>query len=433
MNVAIDIPGADPQGRVFLTWAPVKATARLTDGPGAGTNVNVTLRSAGPVGGLLFDTVRSQQGTGSLTLSLAGDGTPTPFWVAGEFGKPSADYGDAAIEASAEDGSVLGSTPVMVRIRKNANTLATGERDRFLAALGTLNGRGQGAYKDFRDMHVAQTTREMHGNVGFPPWHRAYVLDLERTLQAIDPTVAIPYWRFDQAAPNVFTAAFMGQARRTGTVTFTPGHALEHWFTDGQPGIVRSPRFKLNQPALVRDEAATMALGQSWDPFQTDEDDGFEIDPHGSAHTSFNGPISRIPTAVRDPLFFMLHANVDRLWAKWQWLNHLADPQNPDAYAPPLPDPQFPGAHEIGHHLGDTMWPWNGVTGSPRPATAPGGPFPSSPATPAPGSTPMVQDVFDHLGVTGGDHLAFAYDDVPFELPATVVAGGPASPSAGSG
>ena len=43
-----------------------------------------------------------------------------------------------------------------------------------------------------------------------------------------------------------------------------------------------------------------------------------EGNPHGSAHTSFGGSISSIPTAARDPLFFLLHCNVDRLWAKWQ-------------------------------------------------------------------------------------------------------------------
>src|SRR5229473_2089584 len=181
MNVVIDIPGADPQGRVFLTWTPVQATARLVNGGGAGTTVDVTLRSAGTGGGLVFDATRSDHSKSSLPISLAGDGS----------------------------GSVLGSRAVMVRIRKNAQSLGAAERDRFLAALGTLNNRGQGAYKDFRDMHVRATTREMHGNVGFPPWHRAYVLDLERALQNIDPTVTVPYWRFDQPAPDVFTQDFM--------------------------------------------------------------------------------------------------------------------------------------------------------------------------------------------------------------------------------
>jgi tyrosinase len=416
MNVVIDIPGADPQGRVFLTWTPVQATARVVNGGGAGTT-NVTLRSAGTGGGLVFDTTRSHQGQESLPISLSGDGTAAPFWIAGEFGKPSSEYADAVVQAVDDNsGSVLGSKAVMVRVRKDAQTLGAAERDRFLAALGTLNGQGQGAYKDFREMHLDATTREMHGNVGFPPWHRAYVLDLERALQNIDPTVTVPYWRFDQPAPDVFTSTFMGEDGGAGLVQLTPGHPLEHWWTDGQLGIVRQLLFPSNGPARVISELATLRLGKTYDPFQTDPRKRFELNPHGAAHTSFSGPISVIDTAVRDPLFFMLHANVDRLWAKWQWVYHHTAFTDPGAYAPPSPP-------RIGHNLGDTMWPWNGITTSPRPSTAPGGPFPRSPVVPAPSPQPKVQDMFDYQAVGGGDHLGFAYDDVPFQLPPTVIAG----------
>jgi tyrosinase len=420
MNVQIDITGTDPQGRVFLTWAPVQATARLVGGPAAGS-VDIVLSSAGTVGGLVFDTMRSDHGAPSLTLSLPGTGQKVPFWIAGEFQKPSSDYGDAVVQATDKStGNQLGSKAVMVRIRKNAQTLSTAERDRLLAAVGALNAQGQGAYHDFRDMHTAATTREMHGNVGFLPWHRAYVLDLERALQAIDATVAVPYWRFDQPAPDVFTQDFMGEPSVSGNiVVFRPGHALEHWITDGLPGIVRELLFGLNAPANVISESQTFALGGAANRFA-----GFhrmEINPHGSAHTSFSfptSPISFVPTAVRDPLFFMLHANVDRLWAKWQWVNHRADSTDPAAFAPANPN-------RIGHRLPDTMWPWNRVTGSPRPPTAPGGQFPDTDVTPAPGKTPKVESMFDHLAVKGGDPLGFGYDDVPFELPPTVVAGGP--------
>jgi tyrosinase len=415
MPVQIDIPGADTQGRVFLTWTPVQATARLVGGTAAGP-VNVTLSNAGTVGGLVFDAVRTDQGASTLQLAVPGDGTPVKFWIAGEFQKPSSAYGDAVVQATDSTGTAVGTKPVMVRIRKNAQTLPAPERDRFLAALGTLNAQGQGAYRDFRDMHVAATSAEMHGNVGFLPWHRTYVLDLERALQAIDATVAVPYWRFDQGAPNIFTQDFMGEADANDRVVFRPGHALEHWVTDGQLGITRGLRFGLNDPANINnDEAATLALGGSGNQYS-----GFhqmEIDPHGSAHTSFDGPINFVPTAVRDPLFFMLHANVDRLWAKWQWVFHRANPTDQAAYAPPSPP-------RIGHNLGDTMWPWNLVTTPPRPRTAPGGHFPSTVVTPLPGATPKVQDLFDPLGVIAATTLAFAYDDVPFELPPTVVAGG---------
>jgi tyrosinase len=132
-----------------------------------------------------------------------------------------------------------------------------------------------------------------------------------------------------------------------------------------------------------------------------------EGDPHGQAHVSFTGFISSIPTAARDPLFFMLHCNVDRLWAKWQWLFQRHDPAVAASYRQ---------GNRVGHRLADTMWPWNQVTTPPRPPTAPGGTFAASPSTPLPGATPTVQQMLDYQGKLVGTALGFDYDDVPFEL-----------------
>jgi tyrosinase len=417
MNVQIDISGADQQGRVFLTWVPVKATARIVNGTGAAANI--VLKSGGTGGGLVFDTVRSDQGASTLQLTLAGNGSPVTFWIAGEFQKPSSTYGDAVVQATDGSGTVLGSRSLMVRVRKNAIQLSVPERNRYLAALGTLNAQGQGAYRDFRDMHTQVSDAEMHGNTGFLPWHRAYVLDLERALQAIDASVTVPYWRFDQPAAALFTQDFMGQSDRNGRAVFRPGHPLENWRTDSDSGITRALRFPINGPANVSDETTTINLGSVYSDFRE-----LEGDPHGAAHVSFTGPINKPRTAVKDPLFFMLHANVDRLWAKWQWLRHHTRADDPDAYEAP-PD------NRIGHHLNDSMWPWNGDTNPPRPRTAPGGPFPPTDVTPRPGKTPLVKDMLDYLAVNGGDQLGFSYDDVPFELPATAVASAGSRPSVG--
>ena len=333
MNVQIDIVGADQQGRIFLTWVPVQATARIVNGTGA--VASIVLKSAGTVGGLVFDTVRSDQGSSSLPLTLPGDGSPAPFFIAGEFQKPSSAFGDAVVQATDQaTGDVLGSKSVMVRVRKNAIQLSDPERNRYLAALGTLNAQGQGAYRDFRDMHTEASDREMHGNTGFLPWHRAYVLDLERALQAIDASVTAPYWKFDEPAPTLFTQEFMGESDPNNRVIFTPGHALEHWRTDSDAGITRGLLFSLDGPANVSDEATTISLGGQTGIYSRFR--RMEIDPHGFAHTNFEGPVNFPPTAVKDPLFFMLHANIDRLWAKWQWIKHRTSPNDAKRYqAPP--------------------------------------------------------------------------------------------------
>jgi tyrosinase len=412
--VAISIGGAAPSSKVYLTWTPVAATAKATGGAS-----NVVLRNAaGAQGQVLFSATRTGAGAASMALTLPADGSPIGFWVAGSFGSPSRADQDGTIEAvDSQTSAILGSQTVMVRIRKNATTLTDPERDRFVAALGTLNGRGAGKYADLRAMHVAAAYPEEHGDVQFLPWHRAYLLDLERELQAIDASVTIPYWRFDQPAPNIFTAAFMGDTSNPlGRVRFVPGHPLQFWATDNQSGITRAfSTFSSSTAPRLRSETQTLNLGAS---AQFADFRVMEGDPHGLAHTGFNGFLQSIPTAPRDPLFFMLHANVDRLWAKWQWFYKRTDPALAASFAPAV-------TPRIGRSLGDTMWPWNRDMHSPRPSFAPGGPMPASPSTTAPGGAPRIEDMIDFQGVGGGAQLAFDYDDVPFQAAPPVVAGGP--------
>lgn len=431
MRVEIVVDATDAQGRTFLGWAPRKGRVRLLDA--APALVEVTLRGAGGPGGgrLVFDLARGHAGADELRLSLAGDGTPSEFWVGGAFGHPSAAYGDVAIEVAGADAAILARLPAMVRVRRNAVHLSPAERDRFLNALGTLNDRGQGPFQSFRDTHVVQSVDEAHGFAGFP-WHRAYVLDLERTLQAIDPSVALPYWRFDEPAPALFAPDFLGMPPADpddgDVVQFPHGHPLEFWRTDTNDPIERRPIFDVAGPPprsartpegvqpLVISQDDTLALGEAYAQFRT-----YEGAPHGFAHTSFRGPIARLRNAAKDPLFFLLHANVDRLWAVWQWVHRRWDVRDPATYSldGPRREPD-----DVGHKPGDTMWPWNGAVAPPRPTfPPPRGRFPASALVRAPSATPTVAEMIDYQGVLTAEPLGFDYDDVPFEaLPGDLVA-----------
>ena len=430
MRVEIALETTDSSGRTFLGWSPVKGTAQLTDAAGIAAPVRITLQNGGAAGGgqVWFSLQRTESGSAHLQLDLPPDGGKVEFWTAGEFQHPSSDYGDAAIEAVEATAGPVGRRELMVRIRKNAVKLTPAERDRFLAALGKLNDAGQGPFQSFRDTHVQQSIDEAHGFPGFPPWHRAYLLDLERNLQQIDPSVALPYWRFDEPAPALFASEFLGMPpadpSQGDVIQFPHGHALEFWKTDGSDPIARRPLYPIagappqtvptpqgDQPFVISQQD-TLALGADYANFRQ-----YEIAPHGCAHTSFNGPINSVPTAAKDPLFFLLHANVDRLWAFWQWLNHRHDATNdPQAYS--LAGPQRE-PDDIGHKLADTMWPWNGDTNPPRPTfPPPRGQFPNSPVVGQPPSIPAIRDMIDYQGVYGGGALGFDYDDVPFELPA---------------
>lgn len=406
MNVEIEINNsANPASR-FLGWAPVPCRIRLTNTTGAtppAVRVAISGRSAAGGGAVVFRTGATGAFANRINLSLPLSGVSVRFFIAGRFGRPSSSPGDISVEA-AVGSNVIGSVPVMVRVRKNATRLTAGERSRFVAALAQLNNQGMGRFADFREMHTLVALSQAHGAPGFLPWHRAYLLDLERELQAIDPSVALPYWRFDRPGPNIFTPDFLGVSDNLGTVSFSPSNPLQFWRTDGVQGINRRPFFDVNNaPGGMRTEAETLAIGNQMQAFRT-----MEGDPHGLAHTSFGGAISNAATAPRDPLFFLLHCNVDRLWAKWQKQFNRFDPNVAASFNN---NPASPA----GHKLADTMWPWNGITGGTRPPTAPGGTLAVSAMASAPGLQPRVQDMLDYQGVTSAaNRLGFDYDDVAF-------------------
>jgi tyrosinase len=409
MNVELQINSSPNANARYVTWAPSPCRIRVTNPSGVtapSVAVQLTSSSAANAGAVVFRAGTTGAFSNTFTAQLPISGNALTFFVAGRFGRPSVNDGDVTIEARTGT-TLVGSVKLMVRIRKNANNLTTGERDRFVAAFARLNNQGTGRFADFRDMHVDVSSPQAHGAPGFLPWHRAYLLDLERELQAIDPSVALPYWRFDRPAPNIFTRDFFGVSNAMGTVQFSPTNPLQFWRTDGVPGINRRPGFSTSAaPPGLLTEAQTLALGNPGAQYRNFS--RMEGNPHGSAHVSFDGWISSIGTAAKDPLFFLLHCNVDRLWAKWQRqfnrfnravaASYDSNPSNPP-----------------GHNLADTMWPWNGVTGGTRPPTAPGGPLANSPIATGPGPQPRVQSCLDYQGTLGGgNRMGFDYDDVPF-------------------
>ena len=400
---------ADPRAR-YVTWAPSPCKVRLSDPTGATQPVQVKLsnKSAANGGVVVFSAAGDFVPKATLTLTLPLDGSSVAFQVAGQFKKASSADRDTAIEAQVGT-EVVGRVELMVRIRKDANTLSPAERNLFIDTFAKLNNQGTGRFADFALMHTEEASRHTHGGPGFLPWHRAYLLDLERELQVIEPSVALPYWRFDKAAPNLFTPEFMGQSDELGTVTFSPTNPLQFWKTEGVPGIERLPGFDTENgtPRDILTEEQTVKLGDAYATFQA-----MEGNPHGRAHTAFEGLIDDPPTAARDPLFFLLHANVDRLWALWQREFKGYDPAKATSFA--LRDRRGNPAR-IGHRLPDSMWPWNGLTGSGRPSDAPGGALAASACVSAPGPQPLVRDVFDYQGlVVASSRQGYDYDDVPF-------------------
>jgi tyrosinase len=430
----------------YLSWAPTPATVRLSVPNTLSGPLTVQLRnpnwSAGPEApgrvtfGLPVSGGPPPPGTMStnLQITLPNNGAAVDFYVAGEFGHPSVRDKDAIIEVfnpaeSDPAHAVIEYVGVMVRIRRDANKLTANERDRLLRALDMLRS-GTSDYATYVQIE-ALAGSHAHSSPGTPaiaffPWHRAFLLRFERELQGLDPSVALPYWRYAEAAPNVFSPAFMGEGQNQDgipTVLTSATNPLHNW------AIERSPTFAPGaSPAMVSTATCFMdvemnLLHGSITEFRNNVGGFWTREHFGNEHaldvasgrclgSGTVGWLAQRATAVQDPLFFLLHANTDRLWAKWQWLKGRYDPAIVASYAPAA------CALAAGQCLHDTMWPWNSTT-------APGGSFPTGlgrfllpPAAPTPANMISIDHVYlwtaSNAQWTRADAgLGYSYDDVP--------------------
>jgi tyrosinase len=65
------------------------------------------------------------------------------------------------------------------------------------------------------------------------------------------------------------------------------------------------------------------------------------------------GTMTDLTTSINDPVFWLVHSNVDRLWAEWQASGHEGSDYYPAV-----------GGH-YGENLNDRMWPWDGGESTP--------------------------------------------------------------------
>jgi hypothetical protein len=265
--------------------------------------------------------------------------------------------------------------------RKNLAKLTPAERLAFVNAVLALKTSGK--YDVYTTIH-AQTMDPggvmVHGMPLFFPWHRQLIREYERDLQAIDPSVDLPYWDWTVANLNpsgteslIWRADFMGSPGTTAPTGPVTGPFAAWGF--------RRRNFDPFQFPGTGGNIATAMAQAAYNQFWT----GIE-GPHGAAHVWVGGDMGNVMTSPHDPTFFLLHCNVDRLWAEW-----IHAHQSTPGFQPYLP---ITGGTP-GQNLNDTMWPWDG---SARPVATP--PWNTAPEIVRPA------DVIDHRA------LGYFYDTV---------------------
>jgi Common central domain of tyrosinase len=193
--------------------------------------------------------------------------------------------------------------------RPNQKNLSAREWDDFINAVNAMHGIGTTApaYRDFVRLHadamsMAGMSWGVHTmpsmgviGVNFLAWHRRFIFAFEKRLG-----VPLPYW---------------------------------DWIADPQIPA------RLNDPSLLASWGATRSWNRSEMPTQDQLESqirpkrfsvfqrSLELGAHAAVHIAIGGTMNS-PSSPTDPIFFLHHANLDRIWSEWQVKNPRSNPTN---------------------------------------------------------------------------------------------------------
>lgn len=137
-----------------------------------------------------------------------------------------------------------------------------------------------------------------HGTHFFWSWHRMYLYWFERIIRkmANDPGWALPFWDYTSSSQRSLPVPF----RDSGSQLFTSNRGLG--WNDGTASFA----------AYRVDPSAGNALVDFFDAQSQ-----LEHTPHNNVHVDIGGDMGVPDTAALDPVFFVHHSNIDRLWNLW--------------------------------------------------------------------------------------------------------------------
>ncbi|RHW28765.1 hypothetical protein D0Z08_02630 [Nocardioides immobilis] len=291
-------------------------------------------------------------------------------------------------------------------VRKNAKFLAAAEREAFVQACVLVRAEivNPGAppaeqYSRWDEMTALHRMIQNafsplgtginfgHGGLGsysFLSWHRYFLLHVERLLQSKVPGVMIPYWDWTDPSP-LMTDTFLGPngdttgiIRRGYFAATAPGvdantTPAPSWWPVGLDGwhlpatydisgghwvgpLRRRVSTVLGDLPSAVDVRDTLAR-TTYSAFQRTLENGNGLVSGNQMHNEMHGWIggsgsagtghmSHPDASPHDPLFYLHHCNIDRLWAMWQ----------ADGHANEYPT----SGGRVSHHRDDLMYPWTG-------------------------------------------------------------------------
>jgi hypothetical protein len=221
-------------------------------------------------------------------------------------------------------------------IRRNVAKVSQEERDRLRDAFIALSNDPSFRYPDGvsywdkqEDIHkdAHQGGQDVHAGPAFLPWHRELCNRLEALLREVDADLSLHYWDWTTdprasdngsgGTTNLFTSAFMGSSSGNAGPPLADFESSEDAeLGDGHTKIWRdvnpgSP--PISSDASIYENGNTAPQVNQFLQMNTALQGA-----HNTAHGYIGGTIGHPHYSFHDPFVFLLHSNVDRLWARGQ-------------------------------------------------------------------------------------------------------------------
>jgi len=170
-----------------------------------------------------------------------------------------------------------------------------------------------------------------HATWYFLPWHRMYLFQFERIVRSFVTAAGgpddwtLPYWDYSSGAPgNALPPAFRASNLPDGSANplFVTRRRASVNAGTAMPGPVVNTSNALQVRVFTSQGAATGFGGpQTGWAHQGPAFGAVEAMPHGPVHVQVGGPgglMTDPDLAALDPIFWLHHANIDRLWDVWR-------------------------------------------------------------------------------------------------------------------
>lgn len=279
--------------------------------------------------------------------------------IASGFGGPSGSASTAQFDdLVVSDAGTTTTTPAPPAVGARRNWVSLTATEQQAVIDGFLRVKAAGTYDNLTRMHQQAMTgmsTDWHQRSIFLPVHRWFLSQLENAMG-----VAIPYWDWvNQGFPSGLggngTAA---QGYRVTTGPFAGWSSVVYNSSTGafstRAGLIR--QFANSAATLPTAAQQNSILAQTvydsapWNSSATrgirNWMEGFTGNPgpamHNRVHEWVGGDM-RVGTSPNDPVFWLHHANVDRIWGGWQSRRGLSSYAAPSGQGPNDPMPSTGG------------------------------------------------------------------------------------------